>query len=188
MSTKPVSTRRSFFWKAGAALSAPLAFAASGAKASAVRSEVGPDSTVRLALLEDVDAIRRLNQAYARHVISGDHEALAALFVDRAASQAALFVDLAGDFEAGSELRSVSSEHFGEHDVIDVAPDGKSATARIHCAVELEAPIEPRCPLVDMAREQGGGVVRRSGRGVLENEYAKLDGGWKIRRCLYRSV
>jgi hypothetical protein len=44
-------------------------------------------------------------------------------------------------------------------DRIDVAPDG-TATASLRCIVETDVPIGPYCPLVAMAREQGGGVVR----------------------------
>ena len=39
--------------------------------------------------------------------------------------------------------------------------------------------IGPDCPLVAMAREQGGGVVRHTERGTLENAYVKREGVWK---------
>ena len=62
-------------------------------------------------------------------------------------------------------------------DRIDVAPDG-TATAALRCIVETDAPIGPDCPLVAMAREQGGGVVRLREPGVLEVRYVKRDGKW----------
>jgi hypothetical protein len=37
-----------------------------------------------------------------------------------------------------------------------------------------------------MAREQGGGVVRRSETGVVEHVYARRDGAWIIDRSTYR--
>lgn len=172
---RPVSTRRGFFWKAGAALSAPLAFAAGGTRAA----EAGDDAArlkSRLAELEDVEAIRAQNRAHARLLSSGPREALVELFVHPSAVR----------IEAG--LRAVSPDRFGEHDTIEIAADGQRATARIHCVAEIEAPIEPRCPLVDMAREQGGGIVKRTESAVLENSYVKRDGVWRIERSVYRSA
>ena len=46
----------------------------------------------------------------------------------------------------------------------------------MHCTVEIETAIGPSCPLVEMAREQGGGVVMRSEAGVFENAYVRRDG------------
>jgi hypothetical protein len=37
-----------------------------------------------------------------------------------------------------------------------------------------------------MAREQGGGVVRRTEQGVFEHLYVRHGGIWKIRRSTYR--
>jgi hypothetical protein len=36
-----------------------------------------------------------------------------------------------------------------------------------------------------MARQQGGGVIRRAERRVLENAYVKHDGVWKIERSVW---
>jgi hypothetical protein len=38
-----------------------------------------------------------------------------------------------------------------------------------------------------MAREQGGGVIKRTESGVFENSYVKENGAWKIERSVYRS-
>jgi hypothetical protein len=175
LSARPLSTRRRFFLKAGAALSAPLAFGATNASAVEAGDDAGRLKS-RLAELEDVEAIRALIRAHARLVSSGPREALAELFADPSADE----------LEAG--LRSLSPDHFGERDIIEIAADGQRATARIHCVAEIEAAIEPRCPLVDMAREQGGGIVRRTESAVLENSYVKRGGVWKIERSVYRSA
>jgi len=172
MTTQAVSTRRSFIWTAGAALSAPLAGAAAMLPASAGAD--GDTLEARLGMLEDVNAIRALNQAYARHVNAGADEAIAALFSE--ASHARI--------EPG--IRSVAADRFGEQDVIEIAPDRQTATGVMHCTVQLETPIGPSCPLVDMAREQGGGVVTRLETGVFENVYARRDGRWTIERSTYR--
>lgn len=71
-------------------------------------------------------------------------------------------------------------------DTIDIAPDRETATAFLHCMVHAETPIGPGCPLVGMARQQGGGVVRRTERGVFENVYVRRDGAWTIERAAYR--
>ena len=54
--------------------------------------------------------------------------------------------------------------------------------------MQTETPIEPVTPLVEMARAQGGGVARRSARGVLEGTYVKRDGVWKIDTLAFRST
>jgi len=74
----------------------------------------------------------------------------------------------------------------GADDAIEVAADGRTATAWLHYAADTERPIEPPCPLVEMARAQGGGVMRQAERGVLEGSFVKLDGVWKVERVAFR--
>jgi hypothetical protein len=52
----------------------------------------------------------------------------------------------------------------------------------------MESTIGPNCPLVEMARQQGGGVVRRTEPSVIENKYVRRDGIWKIQRSAFRSI
>jgi hypothetical protein len=170
MNTKALSTRRIFFGHASAALSAPLAVAAT----LAAEGQDAEDVAARLGALEDANAIRALQQAYVRLVNAGAHEDVAALFADPAAA----LVD--------TSVRILSADSFGEHDVIDVAPADGTATARLHCTVETESPIEPCCTLVQMARLQGEGVVKRSERRVLESAYVKRHGAWKLARAAFR--
>jgi len=162
MAMKTASTRRSFIRKTGVALSAPLAAAAAVVPVPAGAS-VDPVAQ-QLARLEDVNAIRALNQAFARQVNAGDAEALG--------------ID--------PSVRDVSADDFGERDVIEVAPDRQTATSRMHCTVHIETLIGPSCPLVEMAREQGGGIVRRSESGVFEHVYLRRDGAWSIEHSTYR--
>jgi hypothetical protein len=147
MTKNAASTRRSFIRKTGVALSVPLA--AVGATLPATLSADEDSLEARLARLEDIEAIRALNQAFAReaHLIATD---------------------------------------FGQRDVVELAPDGQAATALIHGTVESETAIGPDCPLLDMARQQGGGVVTRSETGVFENACVKRDGVWTIERTAYR--
>lgn len=166
---KPITTRRSFFWKAGAAVCVPFA-----AASSAGTARDGEDMRARLALLEDLDAIRKLNRAYLRYVDAGERRQALRLFADPA--RAAIRDDVAG----------VRADQGHPEDVIEMSADRTIATARMHCTVRIEAPIEPACPLVEMARAQGGGVVKRSESGVFETVCVKHGGTWKLSASSYR--
>jgi hypothetical protein len=165
MKTKSISTRRRFFWQASAALSVPLAAAAAGVAQGADR-----DANARLATLEDASAIRELQRTYARLVNSGAHERARGLFANPSGAN----VD--------ASIRHLSTDGFGEHDVIEIAPDRKTATARTYCAVQTETAIGPDCTLLEMARGQGEGVLRRAETRVLASRYVNVGGTWKIER------
>ena len=170
----PHRSRRSFIVTAGTAFSAPIAAAAATLPVSpAVEVD---DPSARLARLEAVEAIRALNQKYARAVNAGERDALAALFADPAAAA----LDPA--------VRGLAVDPGADEDAIELAPDGQTAKARLNRVIEAEDAIGPSCPLVEMAREQGGGVVRHSERVRFENTYAKRDGAWKIQRAAWRPV
>ena len=63
--------------------------------------------------------------------------------------------------------------------------DQLRATGLLYCTVDAETVIGPDCLLLEMARQQGGGVGRTE-RGVFENVYVKREGTWKIQRSTYR--
>lgn len=172
MSKKDSASRRLFFRHAGAALAAPLAVVAT--EASAVPATQSTELEARLATLGDENAIRALNQAYARLVNDHAYADVAALYADPA------------NANLDRSVSRLSAESFGEHDTIDVAEDRATAEARLHCIVETETPLEPGSTLVDMARRQGEGFVRRSERRVLEHSYVKHAGAWKIARSAFR--
>jgi hypothetical protein len=168
MSTNSHSTRRRFFLQAGAALSAPLA--ASAAFAAAGGDRVADDSAARLAALEAANAIRTLQQTYARLVNAGAYEQAAQLFSVPASAP----ID--------RRVRKLTADRFGANDVIEVGVGASTATARIECSVETEMEIGPTCTLVEMARLQGEGTLRAVERRVLEGAYVKQAGVWKIAR------
>jgi len=154
-------TRRSFFGHAGAALAAPLA--ATAALAGEHGDGAG-DVAERLVALEDIAAIRALQRRYVRLVGTGRGEDLAALFAEpRQAS-----ID--------DRVRSAVAD---ADDTIAVAANG-TATARVACTVETATPIEGCGTLVEMARLQGDGIVKRSETRVLESTFVKRNGFWKI--------
>jgi hypothetical protein len=174
MKTTVNSGRRGFLWKAGAALSAPLAAVATSAHARAYDDRDALHA--RLALLEDVNAIRDLNRRYVQHVNAGAHDEAARLFAHPASAHVDGARRLAADSLGGGE------------DAIEIAADADTATSLLHCTAQTETPIEPVTPLVEMARAQGGGVARRSERGVLEGTYVKRAGSWKIERLVFRAT
>jgi hypothetical protein len=165
MKTESISTRRRFFLQASAALSVPLAASAP----HAAKPDPG-NANARLAALEDQKAIRELQQAYARLVNSGATDSARRLFLNPSAAK----ID--------ASVRTLSMDGFGEHDAIEIASDRTSATARTCCAVQTEAAIGPNCTLVDMARQQGEGVLRRSEKRVLVGTYVRVGEAWKIER------
>ena len=160
MKDKP--TRRSFFVHAGATLAAPFA-----ATATFAGEHKGAGYVARQrAALDDLNAIRVLQQRYVRLAGAGTAEAIAALFAvpARAAIE--------------THLRSVVVD--GD-DTIAIASDG-TATSRMPCIVTTATPIEGCGTLVEMARLQGDGFVARSERRVLASSFVKIDGLWKIER------
>jgi hypothetical protein len=140
---------------------AALSVPLAAAAANVPVSAGGDPLHARLARLEDLDAIRALNREYARQVNAGE-------------------IDLG--------IRAVAPHGGGEEDVIDIAPDRLTATALVHCTLHIESAIGPDCPLVEMARQQGGGVVRHTERGVFEHPSVRRDGIWRIERSTHRVI
>jgi hypothetical protein len=162
MKRKVDPTRRQFLWKASAALSAP--FAAVGVNASAQASEDTAAIKARLERLEDVNEIFRLLREYAKRLNAGTNEE--------------------GELFTGHEPPPVPHA-CGltldplEENAVEIGHAG-TARVRVQCILETARPIES-CPLVDMARAQGGGLDRRTERGVLESRCFKEQGTWKIK-------
>ncbi len=173
MTTNTVSRRR-FFRQAGAALSVPLA--ATAALPVEARESGADASIARLAALEHANAVRALQRTYAQLVNAGAHDQAARLFVEPAAAPR----------DAG--LRRLAADRFSAHDIVDIAPDGRSATARLDCTVETETAIDGGYTLVDMLRQQGEGTRRAIEQRVLETAYLKCDGVWKIARLELRAA
>lgn len=173
MTRKSTATRRSFIRTTGAALSGPVALAVASAPHAAGATPV--DDAGRLARLEDRDAIRSLNQAFARAVNAGDRAGAVSLFAEPS------------DACVDHAMTAITAQEFGEADALELAPDRQTATARLHGTVTLEAAIGPDCPLVRMARGQGGGVVTRTARGHFENVYVRRGDRWRFARSVFHA-
>jgi hypothetical protein len=70
----------------------------------------------------------------------------------------------------------------GEPDAITVAVDGRSATGRFACKVEIEAELPRDCTFAQMAHAQGNGAFRSTEHRVLTVSYVKAAAGWIIAR------
>jgi hypothetical protein len=164
------STRRSFL-KRGA-LAAPLAAVAAPAAILA-----DDELKARLARLENEAAIRELHQAWLRRINTRkDHNA-------GAAEEAASFFANPARATFDPSVRSITTDHAGGPDTIEVAADGKCATGRFHCAVETETAIAQDSTLGQMAHAQGSGFVRRTEHRVLKVEYVKASSAWAIAKA-----
>jgi hypothetical protein len=167
MSTKRTPTRRSFL-KSGALLAAPLA----AAMPAAVMAD---DSLqVRLARFEDEAAIRRLHHSWLRRINTRGGGSAAPVFAESESSAPG---------QSDKAVRGIATDHAGKPDTINIAADGKTATAEFACAVEVEMAIAQDCTLAQMAHAQGSGFVRRTERGVLNVEYEKTSGVWTIAKA-----
>ena len=169
MTTDTTSTRRSFL-KGGALLAVPLA----AAVPAAVVADDGLKA--RLARLEDEAAIRELHRTWLRRINTKAGDAATPVFADPEGTA----------FDQA--VRSITADHAGQPDVIEVAADGKSAAGQFQCAVEIETTIARDCTLAQMAHEQGGGFVRRTERRVLNVEYVKAAGAWAIAKIEFAPV
>ncbi|HXX45561.1 MAG TPA: hypothetical protein VEJ38_12595 [Candidatus Acidoferrales bacterium] len=164
MSKDTNSTRRSFL-KHGAVLAAPIV----AATPAAVLADDGLKA--RLVRLENEVAIRALHQTWLRQFSSGSGAVAMALFADTK--------------NAGLDqtVRNIVADHTGEPDTIEIAADGKSASGRFQCAVDIVTAIPQDCTLAQMAHAQGGGFVRRTERRILKVNYTKAGGAWAIAKA-----
>lgn len=161
------SSRRRFFFSAGAALSAPLALGTAGA------ADRRPSTTAADKALRD---IHDLQQSFAREINAGK------------ANRAARYFVRATDIADLTDVRRIVPADFGERDLVEIAPDGFSAHARFHCTVETQTAIEAKGTLVEMARQQGEGFICRLENRMLEADYVMRDGHWRIERLSFRGV
>ncbi len=76
----------------------------------------------------------------------------------------------------GADVRRIFADR---DDTFSVAQDG-TASARVSCTVERATPIETCGTLVEMARLQGDGVVKRTERRVLHCSFVKRGGIWEF--------
>ena len=206
---QPNTDRRSFIRKTGSALSAVLASAVAGIskpksdEAGALKEKVDRLSN-QLGILEDTNAIRELHHAYGYYLDQGIWEEIVNLFDDHGEvyfnggifegkdrGVRRLYIDNFG--------RGFNGHHYGpvhgflldqtqERDTIDIAPHRKSAEARFHCLMQTGVEVVSDSPMMEMARQQGQGVLQWWEGGIYKNSYVRDGAIWKIKRLTYRSI
>jgi hypothetical protein len=208
-SPKPNPGRRSFIWKTGAAVSAVLASAVAGVSKSSPEHDAGLKSEVdrlsnQVACLEEANAIRKLHQTYESYLDKGMYEEVVSMFADEAevVFNGGLFSGkdkgvrrlYCDTFRQGLTGRKIEAAPGFEpdpaplQDVVEVAPDRRSAKAQFRYSMQVGTPVLSDLPLLDMARLQGQGILQWWEGGVHEVSYVKELDAWKINRLEYRVV
>jgi hypothetical protein len=204
---KPDGERRSFVWKMGAALAAIFASTAactSKREADDVRSlkEQVAEMSNKLGILEDTNAIRKLHHAYGYYLDKCIYEEVVSLFADdgevhfnggiyigKDKGVRRLYIDIFSQNFTGKKNGPIFGfllDHIQIQDIVDVAPDGKTAKARFRCFMQAGA----------HETSQSGTEAARQGRrpmqwwegGIYENEYVREGGVWKIKVLDYRAI
>ncbi|MBN1975209.1 MAG: nuclear transport factor 2 family protein [Sedimentisphaerales bacterium] len=195
-SDKPDTGRRSFIWKAGAAVSAALA-----ATVPAMSMPTG-----KLENMEDENQIRRLHHTYETLLNKGSYENLADLFVHDGE------VIFNGGIFKGKDkgIQRLFCNHFSPgmtgkmiipapgfeldnelyQDKVEIAADRRSATAQFSYSIQAGSPIISDSVLIKMARLQGEGIMKWWEGGIYNVSYVKdmKSGKWKIQRLEYKTL
>ncbi|HYD23866.1 MAG TPA: hypothetical protein VEB68_03650 [Croceibacterium sp.] len=162
MSENPMSTDRRSFLKTGALVATPLVAAAPVAALAA------DDSRAKLARLEDERAIERLQRTFLRQL--------------NGAGDCGEFVASADAVDVGEGLRSIA-EDLRHETTVELAADGRTATAHCPCRVEREAELTGDTTLERMARFEGHGGHRYAEERMLAMEFVKGEDGWRIAKA-----
>ena len=150
----------------------------------------------RVTALEDANAIRRLHHAYGYYIDKCQYDEVVDLFANDSEQR---FLNGIYRGKAGARrlycdwFRSLFTQghngpsygflldHLMLQDVVDVAPDGRSARLRARCFMQggvHESKQERIAGLPQMFWEGG----------IYENQYVKEDGVWKIRVLNYNML
>ena len=206
---QPNTRRRSFMWKMGAAIPALLASVVPGKTDPGIDQDSGLKNQIdrlsgQLGILEDEKAIRRLHHTYEDLLNNGKYEEIMNLFTDdgKVIFNGGIFKGKFGGvrrlyserFQPGLAGRKIEPApgfqlDNGQHqDIVEVARDRKSASARFSFSIQIGTPIISDSQLVKMARLQGEGIMKWWEGGTYEVFYVrnKRNGAWKIKRLEYR--
>jgi hypothetical protein len=191
------NNRRSFLWRAGAAVSAGMAAAVPGMAKTNNNEQVDRLSR-QVIRLKDEQAIRRLHQTYETLLDNGRYREVAGLFTEDAE---VLFNG--GIYSGNRGIRRLYGGHFRagmtgrkmppapgflvaeqQQEAIELSQNGKTAKARFPYSIQAGAPLPDDSVLVQMARLHGEGIMKWWEGGSYEFILVKneKDGSWKINR------
>jgi hypothetical protein len=202
---EPNKGRRSFIWKAGAAMSAMAASAVAGLSKKAPDSDSGSKGEMdrlknQIGCLEDANVIRNLHDMYESYLDKGMYEEVAGMFTDEAEA-----VYNGGLFAGKEGIRRLYCDNFApgltgkkiepapgfepdpaqQLDIVEVAADRRTAIGKFPYSMQVGAPMTGESSLVEMARLQGEGIVKWWEGGIYEASYVKVGDSWKIKRLDY---
>jgi hypothetical protein len=156
-------------WKIGAAIPALLASAVPGKSSPGINQDAGLKNQInrlssRLGILEDENAIRRLHQTYEDLLNNGKYENVLNLFTDdsEVIFNGGIFKGKSGGvrrlyserFRSGLAGRKIEPppglqpDNDQHQDIVKVAADRKSASARFSFSIQIGTPIISDSPLV----------------------------------------
>ncbi len=113
---------------------------------------------------DPVKSIRRLQQSLAREIAAGKPPA------------------------ALARVTRIQAADFGAHDIVEIAGDGRTVRAILHCSVETRVPIAAEGTLIEMARAQGEGFVCSTNCTMLEMVCVREGTTWKIKTLAMREA
>lgn len=203
--------RRSFIWKAGAAVTAVLATAAPALSMSKSGKDKGLEGKVnsltgKLESLEEEKKIRQLHQTFEALLDSGRYEDTVELFATDAEIKynggifrgkekgvKRLMCENFGTGKTGKKIASAPGFEVKEEllkDNVVVSADRKTAKASFSYSIQVGAPIISDSVLISMARLQGDGVMKWWEGGVYNVSYIKdaKAGTWKIKNLEYQTL
>jgi hypothetical protein len=206
--SKPNTGRRSFMWKAGAALSAAMAAAVPGMsnhrsnQGDGLNAEVNRLSN-RLGILEDENTLRGVHRTYESRLGRGMYEDVVCMFVADAE-----VVYNGGLFAGKDGIRRLYCDHFSsgltgkkiepapgfepdvaqQQDIVEVAADRKTASGQFRYSMQVGTRMTGDSSLVEMARLQGEGIAKWWESGTCDVSYVKVENAWKIKRLEYRAT
>ncbi len=207
---QPDAGRRSFIWKAGAAVSALLATAVPAVAMPIFKKEKGLESEMerlnnRVGILEDEKSVHALHRTYEALLDRGDYENLVELFSNDSevifngglykGKETGVRRLFCGLFRSGMTGKRISpapgfeSAFEPAHDHIQISSDRGSAEAWFSYSIQVGAPLISDSVLIKMARLQGGGVMKWWEGGACNISCVKdaVNGAWKIKRLEYKA-
>jgi len=208
---QPNAGRRSFMWKAGAAVSAVLATAVPAMSMNKTGKDKGLKSevdrlTCKLGSLEDENKIRGLHQVFEALLDKGCYEDLIDLFSadgevkfnggvfnGRTSGVRRLFCEYFGSGQTGKKIAPAPGFEIDKElqkDKVEISEDRKTAKAQFSYSIQVGSPVISDSVLVKMARLQGSGIMKWWEGGTYNVSYIKdiENENWKINMLEYKTL
>jgi len=201
--------RRSFFVKLaaaiGVAIPAQTALSASPPednRIDALEAQLA-DVKQQVGILEDTQAIRKLHHAYGYYIDKCLYEETVDLYADDSevrfmggiwknkSGVRRLYVDTFQSFFTDGKNGPVPGfllDHPQLQDIVDVAADRKTATARFRCLMQAGVHDGSDAPMAKSLRDRGLPPMQWWEGGIYENEYVRIDGIWRIKTLNYKPI